>query len=197
MRWIIRTVAALIGITVLGVAGVWLYLFVILPRDLPVPDLAVEATPARLERGEYLATAVYGCIYCHSERDWSLFGGPPKPGRIGAGGELFDQSVGLSGMIVAPNITPYHVADWSDGEIYRAIVSGLHKDGYAFFPIMPFDVYLYLDNEDIYSIIAYLRALEPIENDTPPRNPSRMMQMIGNLRALPHAPWEIDTSDPV
>ena len=57
---------------------------------------------------------------------------------------------------------------------------------------MPFDVYLYLDNEDIYSIIAYIRTLEPIANDTPPRAPSRMMQMIGNLRALPHDPWDID-----
>ena len=197
LRWIVRILAALVALIVIGIGGVWLYLFVILPRDIPVPDLTVEPTPARLERGEYLATAVYGCIYCHSERDWSLFGAPPKPGRIGVGGELFDESVGLSGMIVAPNITPYHLGDWSDGEIYRAIVNGLHKDGYAFFPIMPFDVYLYLDEEDIYSIIAYIRTLEPIANDTPPRRPSRMMQMIGNIRALPAAPWEIDAADPV
>ena len=72
LRWTLRAVSALLALIVIGAGGVWLYLFVILTRDLPVPDLTVEPTPARLERGEYLATAVYGCIYCHSERDWSL-----------------------------------------------------------------------------------------------------------------------------
>lgn len=177
--------------------GVYAYFFIVLPRDIPPPDLRVELTPERLKRGEYLANAVYGCVYCHSERDWNLFGGPPKPGRIGVGGELFDESVGLSGMIVSPNITPAGIGDWTDGEVYRAIVNGLHKEGYAFFPIMPFDVYLYLPEEDIYSIIAYIRTLEPIESVTPARRPSMMMQFIGNVRALPHDPWEIDETDPV
>ena len=197
LKILVKALGAVVAIGLLAGIGIYLYLFVILPRDLPVPDLTIERTPARVARGEYLANAVYGCIYCHSERDWSLFGAPPKPGRIGAGGERFDESVGLSGMIVAPNITPYHLGDWSDGEIYRAIVNGLHKDGYAFFPIMPFDVYLHLDDEDVYSIIAYVRTLAPIESKTPPRKPSRMMQMIGNIRALPADPWPLDRNDPV
>lgn len=188
---------AVVTAGVVGSVAAWLYFFVLLPRDLPVPDLDLEPTPARLERGNYLANAVFGCIYCHSERDWSLFGAPPKAGRIGAGGEMFDESMGLSGMIVAPNITPYALGDWSDGEIYRAIVNGLHRDGYAFFPIMPFDVYLHLDTEDVYAIIAYLRTLPTVISTTPQRRPSRLMQFVGNVRALPANPWLVDRSDPV
>ena len=194
---IIKALALGFGLAIAVVAGAYTWFFVVLPRDIPPPDLAVELTPERIDRGAYLANAVYGCVYCHSERDWTLFGGPPQPGRIGVGGELFDESVGLSGMIVSPNITPAAIGDWTDGEVYRAIVNGLHKDGYAFFPIMPFDVYLYLPEEDIYSIIAYIRTLEPIESTTPERRPSMMMQFIGNVRALPYDPWEIDESDPV
>ena len=194
--WIVKAVGILLALMIVVIVGGYVWFFMVLPRDLPVPDLQIRQTPERLARGEYLANAVYGCIYCHSERDWELFGGPPKRGRIGAGGELFDQSLGLSGMIVSPNITPYALADWSDGEIYRAIVNGLHKDGYAFFPIMPFDVYLFLPQEDIYAIIAYIRTLEPVESVTPPRDPSLMMQFIGNVRALPADPWEIDESNP-
>ncbi len=197
LRLLGKILAGITGALVIVSAATYVYFFLILPRDLPVPDLQIELTPERLERGTYLATAVYGCAYCHSERDWTLFGGPPKPGTIGQGGEVFDQSLGLSGMIVAPNITPYALDDWSDGEIYRAIVSGLHKDGYAFFPIMPFDVYLHLETEDVYALIAWVRSLEFIEHDTPPRAPSRFMQLIGNVRAIPADPWEIDRSDPV
>jgi len=197
LKWLIRAVLGLLGAATIAAVSSYVYFFVVLPRELPPPDLDIELTPARVERGTYLANAVFGCAYCHSERDWGLFGAPPKPGTIGKGGEIFDQSSGLSGMIVSPNITPYAVADWTDGELYNAIVSGLHKDGYAFFPIMPFDVYLYLDAEDIYALIAWVRSLKPIEHDTLPRDPSLFMQFIGNVRAIPAAPWEIDRDDPV
>jgi hypothetical protein len=197
IKIIVNVVGALAGTAIAAAGALYLYYFIILPRDLPVPDLAIELTPERVQRGEYLANAVYGCIYCHSDRDWALFGAPPKPGTTGKGGEVFDASVGVSGYLVSPNITPYHLGDWSDGEIYRAIVNGLHKEGYAFFPIMPFDVYLHLEDEEVYSIIAYLRTLAPIESDHTGRNLSTIMQFIANSRALPAEPLPIDADDPV
>jgi mono/diheme cytochrome c family protein len=197
IRLILKVLGALAVLMVLAVAGAWLYFFVVLPRDVPVADLSVEVTPARIARGEYLATAVFGCMYCHSERDWSLFGGPPKPGTLGKGGEVFDETVGVSGRLVAANITPYGIGDWSDGEVYRAIVNGLHRDGYAMFPIMPYDVYLHLETEDVYSIIAYLRTLQPIEADHTGRRLSSIMQVIANTRILPADPWPVDKTDPV
>jgi mono/diheme cytochrome c family protein len=197
MKTLVKIIASLAAIAALGVVGLYLYFFVILPPNLPVPELTIERTPERVARGEYLSTAVFGCVYCHSERDWSLFGAPPKPGTLGKGGEVFDETVGVSGVLVAPNITPYHLGDWSDGEIYRAIVSGLHKDGYAFFPIMPFDVYLHLATEDVYSIIAYLRTLEPIVSEHGGRRMTRLMTFIAHSRVLPADPWDVDETDPV
>ena len=198
---VLKTVAKLIGsllaLVVIGIGGLYVYYFVILPRDIAPPDLNVEITPARVERGEYLATAVFGCMYCHSERDWSLFGGPPVPGTLGKGGERFDQSVGVSGVLTSPNITPAGIGDWTDGEVYRSIVNGLHKDGYSLFPIMPFDVYLHMETEDIYSIIAYLRTLEPIEAEYSGRRMTALMQFIANSRVLPADPWTVDQDDPL
>ena len=192
-----KIVAALVLILALGIASLYIYYFVVLPPNLPIPDIEVERTPERVARGEYLATAVFGCMYCHSERDWSLFGAPPIPGTLGKGGEVFDAKVGVSGVLISPNITPYHLGDWSDGEIYRAIVSGLHKDGYAFFPIMPFDVYLHLTTEDVYSIIAYLRTLEPLASEHTGRRMTKLMTFIAHSRVLPADPWEVDRSNPV
>ena len=197
MRILLIIIAGLAGLVVVSLAGVYLYFTQILPPDIPAPELTVERTPARIERGEYLATAVFGCVYCHSERDWTLFGAPIKPGGLGKGGERFDESVDFPGLVVSTNITPYHLGDWSDGDLYRAIVNGLHPDGYAFFPVMPFDVYLYLETEDVYSIIAYLRTLEPIVADHPQRRLSTFMQVIGNTRVKPAAPWTVDQADPV
>jgi hypothetical protein len=198
---IVRLLAKIIGSLVLlaavGVGGLLGYFLVVLPQDVPVPAITVEVTPERVARGEYLATAAFGCMYCHSERDWTLFAGPIKPGTIGKGGEVFDQKVGLSGKVVASNLTPHHLGDWTDGEIYRAITSGLHKDGYAMFPLMPWDAYIWMRTEDVYAIIAYLRSLPSIAADLEPRQPSLLMRIIANMRVRPAEPFEVDFSDPV
>lgn len=197
-RSLFRLATALVVLGAIAIAGLYVYYFVVLPPDIPAPDLEVEITPERVARGEYLANAVFGCMYCHSERDWTLFGGPPKPGTLGQGGEVFDESVGMpGGRLVSGNITQAGIGDWSDGEVYRAIVNGLHRDGYALFPVMPYDVYLHLESEDVYSIIAYLRTLTPIPAEHSGRRLSRLMQFIANSRVLPADPWPVDHADPV
>ncbi len=194
----LKLIAGAVMLALISAAGLYAYFFAYLPRNIPVPDLKIELTSERVSQGEYLANAVFGCMYCHSERDWSLFGGPIKPGGLGKGGEVFDASVGVSGKITAGNITPFGIGDWSDGEVYRAIVNGLHRDGYAMFPIMPFDVYLHLEEEDIVSIIAYLRTL-PASEGGPygGRKLSRIMEFVANSRVLPADPWQVDDTNPL
>jgi hypothetical protein len=65
-----------------------------------------------------------------------------------------------------PNITPYALAKWTDGEILRAVTTGVNKTGKALFPLMAFHRFGRMDKEDIYSIIAYLRTLAPVHNET-------------------------------
>lgn len=130
-----------------------------LPNVGEAPDLKIELTPERVERGKYLAMNVAVCIDCHSTRDWSKFSGPIDANSIGAGGEKFDEAAGIPGTIYSPNITPYNLKSWTDGEIFRAITTGVKKDGSAIFPIMPYASYGKMDKEDIYSIIAFLRTL--------------------------------------
>ena len=198
MKKLLYGLGAFVGVVLLGIAGFLFYFLVILPQDLPVPDLAIEQTPHRIERGGYLANEVLGCMYCHSERDYDYFGGPVIPGTLGKGGEVFDEQVSVSGYLVAQNITPYNIGDWSDGELYRVIVSALHKDGYAVFPIMPSDAYRYLTDEDVYSIIAYLRMLESIESDYSGRRElSIIMTIIANSRAIPAEPSDVDWNNPL
>jgi hypothetical protein len=132
-----------------------------------VPDLTVQATPKRLARGAYLANHVSVCIDCHSTRNWDYFSGPPVAGTEGKGGEVFDESLGFPGTIYAHNITPAALGSVNDGVVYRAITTGLDKNGKAMFPLMPYQHFNLMSEEDILSIIAYIRKLKPIGN-TPP-----------------------------
>ncbi len=164
MKRLFKILAYVLGIFVLIVAALLTYVKTMLPDVGEAPNITVEKSDDIIARGKYLAHNVMVCMDCHSTRDWSKFAGPPIDGTWGKGGEDFNQLLGFPGSFVAPNITPFGIADWTDGEVFRAITSGVSKEGRALFPIMPHISYGKLDEADIKSVIAYIRTLEPIES---------------------------------
>ncbi len=159
------------------------YIVLFLPKVGNPEILNIQATPERIERGRYLANSVTVCMDCHSTRDWNKFSGPLVEGTLGKGGEVFDQRYGFPGSFHARNITPAGIADWTDGELLRAIASGVDKKGRALFPVMPHPSYGKMDKEDLLSIIAYLRTLSPIENKVPDSKADFPMNII--LHTIP------------
>jgi hypothetical protein len=178
---ILRSLLIIVILVVVVIAGALIYVKTALPDAGPAPDITVEITPERVQRGEYLANHVWLCMDCHSERDWKNFSGPPLPGTEGSGGEEFTRAMGFPGYYVAPNITPGGIGDWTDGEIFRAITAGVSKDGRALFPIMPYPDLGKTDKEDIYSVIAYLRTLPTVKKTTPASESDFPMNFIINL----------------
>lgn len=165
--------------------------------DIDKPeDLTVPITPEVVSRGEYLANTVTVCMDCHSTRDWSRFSGPLVDNTLGKGGEVFDQKFGFPGVFTSKNITQSGIGDWSDGELYRAITSGVTKSGTPIFPVMPYLAYGKMAREDIYAIIAYIRSLEPIENSVGTSKADFPMNIIINTIPQPadHQPLP-DKSD--
>ncbi len=165
MKKLIKTGAIIIGGLVALIVFGSVYFTLTYPKNVPVINEKVVATPERIERGRYLANSVAVCIDCHSARDFTKYSGPVKPGTEGMGGEIFGEEIGLPGIIPARNITPAALGDWSDGEIIRALTSGLNKDGESLFPIMPYENYHKMSEEDLLSIVAYIRTLKPIKNE--------------------------------
>lgn len=174
----------LVVIIVIVVGGTMSYIKFVLPNIGAAPDLKVEMTPERIARGKYLANHVAVCIDCHSTRDWTRFSGPPTEGTFGKGGDLFDQKFGFPGKYYAKNITPVGISHYTDGELFRTITTGVNKQGKALFPVMPFHYYGQMDEEDIKSIIAYIRTLKPIENNIPESKSDFPMNFI--INTLPH-----------
>ena len=162
MKKIIKLLLGLLALLCIGAALMGIYVKSFLPNVGDAEELIVASTPERVKRGEYLANHVTVCMDCHSTRNWSQYAGPIS-GNLGGGGEKFDHSMGFPGRIFASNITPFNLSNWTDGELYRAITTGVNKDDKALFPVMPYHNYGRMDREDIMSIIAYLRTLKPIE----------------------------------
>ncbi|PRY84966.1 cytochrome c [Mongoliibacter ruber] len=183
MKKLLKILAvAVTGILFLIIIAV-AYVSAALPNVGPPEEIVVEVSPERIARGEYLGNHVMLCVDCHSVRDFSLFSGPIVPGTMTAGGELFSESEGFPGKFISPNITPFNLQDWTDGEIFRAITTGVRKNGSPIFPVMPYLEYGKTDPEDIKDIIAWLRSLEPVEATHEPSKANFPFNLI--MRTMP------------
>ena len=194
-----KVLGVLFLIVIVGISGSLIYVSTALPDVGPAPDIEIEQTAERIERGRHLANSVMLCTHCHSPQEKVKFAHPVNKEMLGAGGTRFGIEEGFPGNYYAPNITPVNLGDWTDGEIYRAVTQGVSKDGRALFPIMPYQNYARLSLEDIYSVIAYLRTLEPVENEVPLSESFFPMNFIINTIPAESELTEIkpDQTDPV
>jgi mono/diheme cytochrome c family protein len=140
------------------------------PRARAFTNRTFERTPERQARGQYLVENLLNCFICHAERDWTKHDAPVIPGTTGVGPVPFPLE-GLPGRIVAPNITPdpeTGAGGWSDDQLARAIREGIGHDGRALFPMMPYEEFRHLSDEDLASVIVYLRSIPPVKRALPP-----------------------------
>jgi mono/diheme cytochrome c family protein len=114
---------------------------------------------AMAQRGQYLFT-VASCAYCH--------------GNDGSGGTKISWKTGF-GSIWIRNITPdpeTGIGNWSDREIARAIRSGITPDGRTLhWQGMIWDHASNWDEEDIRSLVSYLKAIPPVKKLIPQSKP--------------------------
>lgn len=149
-----------------------------------------EMTEQNIKRGEYLVNSVTACFHCHSTVDLNKFSGQIVEADLGKGGRYYPEEGGFPGTFYSSNITPYALSKWTDAEIYRAITSGINKDGDALFPLMPYYTYKYLTDQDAKSIIAYLRTIDPIEANYEKASFTFPFSVI--LKTIPNEPEPTD-----
>lgn len=170
-----------------------------LPRARPLTDRTFEVTPARLERGRYLAEGALMCVLCHSERKWNAPGAPPVAGREAAGVVLWERN---GHRMVAPNLTPDSATGtgaWPDDALARAIREGVGHDGRALSLPMYWRSFRVLSDEDLASVIVYLRSLPAVRNPLPPRSlpPERVVDLAEDPVPLTEPVPAPDLSDPL
>jgi mono/diheme cytochrome c family protein len=151
----------------------------------PVSDEPIAAEPARLQRGSYLTNNVLFCGACHTSREHgNNLIEPERTDAFLGGGSVYDDK-GI-GAVWVPNITPdveTGIGAWKDDEILRALRDGVAKDGHFMTPLMPFDAYQYLSDEDARAVVAYLRTVPPYRQARPrlPNKLGFMQKMLFNV----------------
>ena len=162
-RWIVE-----MFLVVLALVGIFLSVGYTV-RKTPSPNevsrpVNFNPTLARLERGRYLVEGPAHCFQCHSEVDWQNPGAQPKAGRRGAGTVFIADGMD---WLVAPNITPDKetgAGTWTDEQFARAIREGIGHDGRRLFPVMPYENFREMSDEDLASVVVYIRSINPVRN---------------------------------
>ena len=106
---------------------------------------------------------------CHSPHRWSEHDAPILPNMVAAGQDM-SMLKGLPGQLVAPNISPdpeTGAGSWTDDQLARAIREGIGHDGRALFPMMPYQSFRHMSDEDLASVIVYLHSLPPVRQAQP------------------------------
>ena len=129
----------------------------------------ISAEPS-VERGEYLVRGPAACGSCHTPM------GPltndKNDRRVGPipGMELAGQvETEPFGQVTMTNLTPGGpIASWTDEEVIQAIREGIRPDGSLVGVPMLIPTYRHLSDNDVKSIVLFLRSLPAVENDLPP-----------------------------
>jgi mono/diheme cytochrome c family protein len=135
----------------------------------PLRDMKFEATAQRIKRGEYLANGILMCMTCHSPRDTTKPGFPPIELKKGSGAILYDTK---EERLVVPNITPDKetgAGSWTDDMLSRAIREGVGHDGRVLSIPMYSGSFRQLSDEDLASVVVYLRTIPAVKNKLPQR----------------------------
>jgi len=142
-RWLAIVLAVIVslGIVTASVVYVWSENVINRTYDVGLLPVVIPGDSLSVAEGRRLAT-VRGCYNgCHGE---------------GVDGGVFFDEPGVA-RLVAPNLTVM-MAEYSDEELARLIRFGVKRDGKSSMA-MPTEMLFHLSDEDLGSIIAFLRSL--------------------------------------
>ena len=166
------------GLALLAIAGLAVFWFVTMPRDLP--DDTFAGLTGDVTRGEQVFWAG-GCASCHA-----------APGAEGdarlvlAGGRAFHSDFGT---FHAPNISPSDagIAGWSIQDLGNAMMRGVSPAGAHYYPAFPFTSYVKADPQDIVDLHAYLQTLPASDTADVPHDvgfPFNIRRLLGGWKFL-------------
>lgn len=183
MKWLRRILLGLAGLLALIALLVATLNVMSMTRqrkryEIPPDALTLRpTTPPSVERGRHLATAVAPCVDCHG---------------ADLGGEAMNDDA-VFGRFMGTNLTSgkggvgaaFTEADW-----VRAIRHGVARDGRSLI-FMPSGAFQALSDDDLASLIAYVRSVPPVDREMPSPRPGPLARLLHVAGALPLLPAEL------
>lgn len=182
MKKVFRYLLIIIGIFVLLAAGFAAFIAI---RGIPhykaeKINIAVESSPERIARGKKLASML--CFHCHFDQGTGKLTGR-KMDEAPQFGEIYSRNITRS--------SGYGIGKWTDGELIYLLRTGVRPDGRYIPPYMA--KLPNMADEDIYSIIAFLKSDDPwVQPDNtrhPDSKPSFLTKFISNIGAAKPFPY--------
>lgn len=142
-------------------------------HQIALLDVAIHSDSSAIERGHH-AARIRGCTDCHGE-------------DYGGGVFLDDPAMG---RLIATNLTAGEGGigrDYTDADWVRAIRHGVGPEGRALL-FMPSYEYYPMSDEDLGSMIAYLKSLQPVDRQLPASKVGpmgRALLLAGQFPLLP------------
>ena len=164
---------------------------------LALPAAAAEAKkkdPKReklIARGKYLVDGI-GCALCHTPKKMGPNGpeydntrllmgqpaeAPPPPQKIGPSPWMAATTSDMTawagpwGVSYSRNLTPDKetgLGDWTEQNFIDTLRTGKRMGkGRALLPPMPWDSFMYLSDDDLKAIFAYLQSIPALKNPVP------------------------------
>jgi mono/diheme cytochrome c family protein len=183
MKRFFKVLGIVVGVIVLLVGAAALYISIDgIPTYEPRhPVVKIDYTPQRVERGRKLGNVL--CAECHTNRETGKLTGT----HLAEAPKAF-------GTIYSKNLThdPAHgIGTWTDGELVYFLRTGITRDGH-FNPIM--QGFPRLSDDDLYSIISWLRSDDPrLAADPTPNRPTEWGFLAKALAHFKFLPKEMPT----
>ena len=128
--------------------------------EVNVPDIPILTDSASLARGASIAAST--CVACH--------------GGDLAGRDFFNDD--KIGVVYSANLTPGGITkDFTDKDWIRAIRYGVKPDGHGMF-VMPVEYLGQMSDQDLGSLIGYLKTLPPSDKPQPDNRFTFMAQVM-------------------
>jgi cytochrome c553 len=148
-------VAVIVGLIVIGVGVIYAVSSAKLGKTytVTVKPIVIPSDAASIARGHHIAET-RGCIVCH---------GPDL-----GGAKVIEN--GAMGRLYGSNLTKGNgsmTVDFSDDDWVRAIRHGVAKDGHPLM-LMPSAEFAHFTDEDLGSLLAYIRTVPPVGRETVP-----------------------------
>ncbi|HVT03860.1 MAG TPA: cytochrome c [Thermoanaerobaculia bacterium] len=150
---------------------------VALPR---FSDARSNDTASSAARGEYVVRSVSVCGGCHAADPKRDVDGPLSGGK-----EFRNWRIGISRAANLTSDPTTGLGSWNEAEIVRALRNGQSRNGRLLTPVMPYEWFHEMSDDDALAVARYLKSLPPVRNEV--RQSPNLIFKMGKL-FLGHKP---------
>ncbi|HEV8659457.1 MAG TPA: cytochrome c, partial [Thermoanaerobaculia bacterium] len=119
-----------------------------------------KAVASDAARGESIVRNVAVCGQCHAADPEHDVDGPLSGGK-----EFRNWRIGTSRASNLTSDAATGLGTWSEAEIVRALRNGQRKDGRLLSPVMPYEWFHEMSDDDAFAVAQYLKSLSPVRHE--------------------------------